>query len=271
MDRIRVIMAQLSKDLLFLRRRHGASESSGRNQRPGLIEEPPSWLVDMGFMSPYAYVTGDTDPNWYSGSHIGENLLAHGLIDEDQLDSLRNPSDLYKAEKQKLQEKITELEALFRDGQINEEQRSEAYKDLKSDFFFRNPDLSDEEMKRQIDKAGRTIRVFETEIEGALRLGFVEEDQLADVLAERLGLPRVSLRDVELNPDVLKSLDSSIAGQLFCVPFSVTRGTFSVAMADPTHPPTVDLICSKLGGDIRVSVTTISDARWALKAVGYLR
>ncbi|MFC1833610.1 hypothetical protein ACFL2Q_02605 [Thermodesulfobacteriota bacterium] len=266
MDSIRVIMAQLRKDLLSLRSQNGASEWSDRNQRHVLVEEPAPWLVEMGFMSPYAFVTGDILPSPGAELHsrLGEILFEHGMIDEDQLDSLTHPSRLDKSKAERIEKVLATIESSFAEGKISEEQRMEARRNLKR-RFLNDPDLPDEEMTRHLAKAGATIEAWECIIQAVVRLGFVDEDRLARFLAKQLGFSMVCLREIELNLDVAAHLELNTAHELLAISIGVSEGFLHVAMADPTDPSAVDLIRSLHGGEVHVSVAPLSDVLWALK------
>jgi general secretion pathway protein E/type IV pilus assembly protein PilB len=75
-----------------------------------------------------------------------------------------------------------------------------------------------------------------------VRLGFLDESALANVLADRTGLQRVDLQQIVLEPDLFIKLPHAVALRCFAVPLSLNDDILEVAMADPYDVVAMDEI-----------------------------
>lgn len=66
-----------------------------------------------------------------------------------------------------------------------------------------------------------------------VRLGFLKEEQLANILAERTGFPTINLKETLIDPALMAMLPKAVAQRCRAVPISLRDNNLSVAMADP--------------------------------------
>jgi type IV pilus assembly protein PilB len=68
------------------------------------------------------------------------------------------------------------------------------------------------------------------------------EDVVADALSESLGLTRISLDGVHIQPDALKVLTPPVARRYICLPLEITAGDVTLAMANPQDIYAIDAV-----------------------------
>jgi len=76
--------------------------------------------------------------------------------------------------------------------------------------------------------------------EALVRLGYVSEDDILEVLEYQLGIPRVSLADRPLSPDLVRSLPESVIRRHKVLPLRKEGGILTVAVADPLNVVALD-------------------------------
>jgi general secretion pathway protein E/type IV pilus assembly protein PilB len=87
--------------------------------------------------------------------------------------------------------------------------------------------------QRQLDEALALQQAEGLRLDRAiLQLGFVTERQLLEVMAEELHLPFMSLAEIEIEPETLRSLPSKVVYRKRLLPISRTNGTLNVATSD---------------------------------------
>lgn len=102
--------------------------------------------------------------------------------------------------------------------------------------------------KEQADKAREEVSRTGMPIEKALeRLGFISEVEIAQTLAEALGIPFMDLTEYLIDPDVLKLVPESVAKKYRAVPLFKIGETLTVAMSDPQDIIALDEIRLKSG------------------------
>ncbi len=99
-----------------------------------------------------------------------------------------------------------------------------------------------------------------------IKLDFLDEDDLLEFLSRQLGLPTVSLDEIDVDPDSVKLLQPSIAQKYMAIPYGQVNGTLHVAMADPTDLNAIDDIKFMTDLAVEVSIATESQIRKALDA-----
>lgn len=65
-----------------------------------------------------------------------------------------------------------------------------------------------------------------------IQLGFLDEKQLLEVMAEQLRLPLVNLDDITIDPQTLRALPAKIVYRKRLIAISRTNGTLNVATSD---------------------------------------
>ncbi|MCL2119226.1 MAG: Flp pilus assembly complex ATPase component TadA [Planctomycetaceae bacterium] len=98
----------------------------------------------------------------------------------------------------------------------------------------------------------------------ALSMGLINEEQLANAMAEQFGYQEVSLIDLTIPPEVLAHLSEPMAVLYRAIPVSFRNDVLTIAMCEPDNLLAVDELRNSLGYQIRVVVTTPKDVDQAL-------
>lgn len=86
--------------------------------------------------------------------------------------------------------------------------------------------------------------------------GLLSEVDLAMFLARFCGLPFVSVAGREIEPEVLALLPGDVAESCCVVPLSRENGTLTLAVADPFDVSALDVVQARVGGAVRLVVST---------------
>ena len=112
----------------------------------------------------------------------------------------------------------------------------------------------------QIDQALKETSRTGIPIEKALeKLGFVSEVNIAQLIAESLGVPFIDLRDYLIDPEVIKNIPEATAKKYKAVPLFKIGRTLIVAMADPLDITAIDEIRVKSKMEAIESVLATAD------------
>ena len=68
-----------------------------------------------------------------------------------------------------------------------------------------------------------------------VRLGYTKEDRLLSFLSVQYRVPSVNLSKLEINPNVIKLIPSSIAKKHFIIPINRVGTKLTLAMVDPSN------------------------------------
>jgi type IV pilus assembly protein PilB len=68
-----------------------------------------------------------------------------------------------------------------------------------------------------------------------LRLNFIQEEQLIGFLSRQYGIPSITLSQLDLDPEVLRLIPSSVAKKYEVLPIKRQGSSLILAMADPTN------------------------------------
>jgi type IV pilus assembly protein PilB len=101
----------------------------------------------------------------------------------------------------------------------------------------------------------------------AVRLGLVTEDQLLKALGEMYGMKVAKLGDLTIPPEVLDTVNESMATAFKVVPISIGKKdkSVTVAMAEPQNLNTLDSLRSFLGVEVKGMVAAESEVLSALE------
>ncbi len=99
----------------------------------------------------------------------------------------------------------------------------------------------------------------------AIRMGIINEDQLAQALAEQFNLQVVQLNELVIPPEVLNRITEPMAQLYKIIPISFHDNTLTIAMCEPQKISVIDELRSFLGYDIRPVVTTERQINQALQ------
>ena len=68
-----------------------------------------------------------------------------------------------------------------------------------------------------------------------VKMGFVKEDDITQLLSQQYGVPAINLRDVQIDDGVIKLIPSEVAQKYLIMPVQRTGATLTIAMVDPTN------------------------------------
>jgi type IV pilus assembly protein PilB len=97
-----------------------------------------------------------------------------------------------------------------------------------------------------------------------LDMGIIDQERLARVLSQQLGVEYVRLDGSPMPEDILRLLPAPMASRLQAIPFARRNGTLRVAMVDPLDVMAADDIRRVTGLDVDIAMTTVQDFQYAL-------
>lgn len=92
-----------------------------------------------------------------------------------------------------------------------------------------------------------------------------EQEQTQRILAGRLGLPFVLLRDHKFDETVLAQIPAEFARKHNVIPISLSNSRLLVALADPMASELYQSLCFICDFTIDIAVATLDDVRWAVR------
>jgi type IV pilus assembly protein PilB len=98
----------------------------------------------------------------------------------------------------------------------------------------------------------------------AIRMGFVNEAQVTEALAEQWGMPVVNLTETTIPAKALELVPQTMADVYKIVPISLKDNVLTVAMADPQNLGALDDLRSMLGVEVRGAVSNAKDVEAAI-------
>lgn len=97
--------------------------------------------------------------------------------------------------------------------------------------------------KEQRDKALQEQKRLGKRLgEALISLGFITEEKMAEILGKQLEIPFIKLKDISMNPDVVKIVNENLARKLKIFPISVNNDVLTIAMSDPLDIFAIDEI-----------------------------
>ena len=118
----------------------------------------------------------------------------------------------------------------------------------------------------QLDRAKQETRTSGTRLGYELtKLGFIKEDDLAEVISNQYGVPSISLDDFEIDGEVIKLIPEDVATKHTIIPVNRAGSTLIVAMSDPSNIFAVDDIKFLTGYDVEVVVSAEEAIRRAIE------
>ncbi len=134
-------------------------------------------------------------------------------------------------------------------------------KDRIGEMLLRAGIIDEEKLERAFDYQ----RSQGGKVAGALiKLEFLSEDDLVEFLSRQMGLPTVSLDEIDVDPDAVKLIAPPIAQKYMAIPYAQVNSSLHVAMADPTDLDAIDDIKFMTDLAVEVSIATESQIRKAL-------
>ncbi len=95
-------------------------------------------------------------------------------------------------------------------------------------------------------------------------LGMVTEEQVAQALAEQMGMQTFALSEAVIPPEVLNYITEPMAQLYRIIPIAFKDDTLTIAMCDPQKLQILDELRNFLGYDVRAVVTTETEIQQAL-------
>ncbi len=89
-----------------------------------------------------------------------------------------------------------------------------------------------------------------------IKLGFVQEDEITDLLSKQYGMPSINLSQFEIDSEVIKLVPPEICQKYSVIPVSRAGATITVAMADPTNIYSLDDIKFSTGYNVQPVVAS---------------
>ena len=116
----------------------------------------------------------------------------------------------------------------------------------------------------QLKKASEDQSLKGGRLESALiRSGYIKEDELLSFLSAQYRVPSIKISKIEVNPNVIKLIPSSISKKYFIIPINRVGPKLTLAMADPSNIIVIDEIKFMTGFNVEpvvASETEIIDA-----------
>ncbi len=97
------------------------------------------------------------------------------------------------------------------------------------------------------------------------RLGFINEEELTNFLSKQYGVPAVNLKEIEIDPEVIKLLPKEMAKKYSVIPINRTGSTLIVAMSDPSNIFAIDDIKFHTGYNVEPVVAPEKDITEAIE------
>ena len=89
-----------------------------------------------------------------------------------------------------------------------------------------------------------------------VKLGFVQEDDITQLLSEQYGVPSINLRHFEIDETVVKLMPAEVAQKYLIMPVNRTGATLTIAMVDPTNVFAMDDIKFMTGYNVEPVVAS---------------
>ena len=98
-----------------------------------------------------------------------------------------------------------------------------------------------------------------------VRLGYIKEDELLSFLSAQYRVPSVKISKMEINPNVIKLIPSSISKKYFIIPINRMGPKLTLAMADPSNIVVIDEIKFMTGFNVEPVVASEAEIIDAIK------
>ncbi len=89
-----------------------------------------------------------------------------------------------------------------------------------------------------------------------VRLGFIKEDELLSFLSAQYRVPSIKISKIEISPNVIKLVPSSISKKYFIIPINRVGPKLTLAMADPSNIVVIDEIKFMTGFNVEPVVAS---------------
>ncbi len=93
---------------------------------------------------------------------------------------------------------------------------------------------------------------------------YITEEQLIGTVSERLGIPKISLESMVIDPEVIRRVPVTVARRYTLIPIFEIGNTLTLAMADPLNIIAIDEIRYITGKNIKRAIATVSEIKAAI-------
>lgn len=83
-----------------------------------------------------------------------------------------------------------------------------------------------------------------------VRSGFINDEQLMEALEFSLGIPRVRISQLDINPEIVKMLPTTMLSKHKILPLSINQGRMTLIMSDPLNYHAIDDVRILTGMDV---------------------
>jgi type IV pilus assembly protein PilB len=128
------------------------------------------------------------------------------------------------------------------------------------DLLVKRNYITNEQLKRALEEQKLKGGRLESNL---IRLGYIKEDELLSFLSAQYRVPSIKLSKIEINPNVIKLIPSSISKKYFIIPINRVGPKLTLAMADPSNIVVIDEVKFMTGFNVEpvvASETEIVDA-----------
>jgi len=122
--------------------------------------------------------------------------------------------------------------------------------------------ITPEQLKKALDEQKLKGGRLESNL---VRLGYIKEDELLSFLSAQYRVPSVKISKMEINPNVIKLIPSSISKKYFIIPINRIGPKLTVAMADPSNIVVIDEIKFMTGFNVEAVVASETEIIDAVK------
>jgi len=97
-----------------------------------------------------------------------------------------------------------------------------------------------------------------------VEFNFATEQQIQNVLAHHLGMEIITLSNIEIPPEVLAKVSSTIARAYTVIPIAADENSVTVALSDPLNPNVLDDLHFMLETNVRGAISNKADIEEAI-------
>jgi type IV pilus assembly protein PilB len=98
-----------------------------------------------------------------------------------------------------------------------------------------------------------------------MKLGYVNEEQITQILSSQYGIPAVNLSKLEINPEITNLVPADVCQKYMVIPIQRVGATLTIAMVDPTNVFALDDIKFMTGLNVEPAVATEDGIKRAIE------
>ena len=129
-------------------------------------------------------------------------------------------------------------------------------------LLVRNNLITDDELQKAVEEQKNSGGRLGQEL---TKLGFLSETEITEFISSQYNVPSINLKEYEIDSDVLKYVNSSIAKKNILIPVSRSGSNLVIAMSDPSNMQVIEDVRFVTGFNIDVVVASEVDIIDAIK------